>query len=106
MSHNFPVIVVYINYFQNLWGFKRITNGIDSGAYYHQLFLRQKPGLVRKMSLAKCKYAVKGTRPMRNPNDEPNFYKLAKIRPLLGVTETLVTALPPRNVGDRDYYFN
>mmetsp|Transcript_3934 Transcript_3934/g.6014 ORF Transcript_3934/g.6014 Transcript_3934/m.6014 type:complete len:459 (+) Transcript_3934:77-1453(+) len=88
----------------NLWGFKRITRGADSGAYYHQLFLRQKPGLVRKMSLVKCKYAVKGMRPVKNPSDEPNFYELAKIRPLLGLDETPAIALPPRSVGDNAYY--
>jgi len=89
----------------NLWGFKRITRGADSGAYYHQLFLRQKPGLVRKMSLVKCKYAVKGTRPVKNPSDEPNFYELAKIRPLLGLDETPAIALPPRSIaGDNAYY--
>ena len=31
----------------NLWGFKRIIEGPDQGAYYHELFLRGKPYLCR-----------------------------------------------------------
>jgi len=48
----------------NLWGFKRLTVGLDSGAYYHQLFLRGMPNLVRKMILTKKK---NGVRPLPNP---------------------------------------
>jgi len=34
----------------DLWGFKRLTqNGADSGAYYHEMFLRSKPFLCRSI---------------------------------------------------------
>lgn len=33
----------------NLWGFKRITKGTESGSYYHELFLRGRPRLCMKM---------------------------------------------------------
>lgn len=63
----------------NLWGFKRITKGNDSGAYYHQFFLRGMPNLVKKMTLVRIKG---GSRPMPNPEGEPDFYALALLRPL------------------------
>ena len=68
----------------NLWGFKRITSGRDAGAYYHQMFLRGMPNLVKVMSLRKR--SAKGVgcfgRILANPDHEPNFYELAKVRPL------------------------
>lgn len=64
----------------NMWGFKRLTGTRDNGAYYHMLFLRGFPNLVRKLALLKRK---NGIRPFPNPEDEPNFYELAKHRPLL-----------------------
>ena len=56
----------------NLWGFKRITRGLDAGAYYHELFL---PGR-RNLSMRMRRQKIKGTgiRPMPNPGAEPNFY--------------------------------
>ncbi|EED92211.1 hypothetical protein THAPSDRAFT_262668, partial [Thalassiosira pseudonana CCMP1335] len=33
----------------NLWGFKRISKGIDGGAYYHELFLRGRPYLAMRL---------------------------------------------------------
>ena len=33
----------------NLYGYKRITRGADSGAYYHELFLRDRPKLCERM---------------------------------------------------------
>ena len=35
----------------NLWGFKRIAEGIDQGAYYHQMFLKDKPNLAKRIEL-------------------------------------------------------
>ena len=57
----------------NLWGFKRITRGIDAGAYYHELFLRDRPYLVMRMQ----RHKVKGTgmKLIPNPKAEPNFYE-------------------------------
>ena len=64
----------------NMWGFERITNGPDRGAYYHQLFLKGMPNLISKMQHIKSQY--KGDMSLENPNDEPNFYELSRVRPL------------------------
>lgn len=58
----------------NLYGFRRITQGTDAGAYYHELFLRGRPQLCLRMVRQK----VKGTG-HKQPADaqtEPNFYAL------------------------------
>jgi hypothetical protein len=56
----------------NLWGYKRITRGLDAGAYYHELFLRYRPSLVRWMK--RCKIKGTGMKLTPNPTMEPNFY--------------------------------
>lgn len=56
----------------NLYGFRRITQGPDAGAYYHEMFLRGRPNLCTRMVRTK----VKGTG-HKQPSDarsEPNFY--------------------------------
>jgi len=63
----------------NMWGYKRLTGNRDHGAYYHQLFLRGYPNLIRKMVLTKRK---NGIRPFPNPKHEPNLYMLSELRPL------------------------
>mmetsp|Transcript_18785 Transcript_18785/g.29090 ORF Transcript_18785/g.29090 Transcript_18785/m.29090 type:complete len:339 (+) Transcript_18785:71-1087(+) len=80
----------------NLWGFKRITNGADAGAYYHQMFLRGMPNLAKAMCLPKNEKA-KGYigRLLVNPDAEPNFYELEKIRPLLPQRERNTAARTP-----------
>lgn len=64
----------------NMWGFKRITQGADRGTYYHQFFLRGKEFLIQFMQCEKNKGI--GRRSSPNPQDEPDFYALAKYRPL------------------------
>lgn len=63
----------------NLYDFKRITHGPDSGSYYHEMFLRSKPLLAAKMVRTK----VKGTkfRATSSPDAEPNFYTLPFLPP-------------------------
>jgi hypothetical protein len=58
----------------NLYGFLRITQGYDEGAYYHELFLRGKPFLASKILRQKVKGTkVKG---FPSPETEPNFYSM------------------------------
>jgi len=63
-----------------LWGFKRITKAPDHGAYYHQLFLRGKPHLLKRMHVTKVKGS--GKKLTSNPQQEPDFYSLSRLRPL------------------------
>ena len=70
----------------NLYGFRRITQGEDAGAYYHELFLRGRPQLCMRMQRQK----VKGTG-IKQPTDittEPNFYDM----PPLGIGTTTAAA--------------
>jgi hypothetical protein len=64
----------------NLWGFKRITRGRDSGAYYHELFLRGRPRLTLRMRRQKIKGT--GIKQAPNPEAEPDLYAMAASRPL------------------------
>lgn len=41
----------------NLWGFTRITDGADAGAYYHKYFIRSEPALCKLMTRQKIKGA-------------------------------------------------
>jgi hypothetical protein len=58
----------------NLYGFSRLTRGNDAGGYYHELFLRGKQHLCKKMIRTK----VKGTKfkAASSPESEPDFYKM------------------------------
>jgi len=58
----------------NLYGFLRITQGRDKGAYYHELFLRGKSFLVDRIKRQK----VKGTmiKSAASPETEPDFYSM------------------------------
>lgn len=56
----------------NLYGFVRLSNGPDNGAYYNELFLRGKPSLCHKIFRTKCKGT--GLKAASNPDTEPNFY--------------------------------
>ena len=56
----------------NLYGFQRLTVGLDKGSYYHELFLRSRPDLVTRIERVKVKGT--GVRAKSNPEDEPNLY--------------------------------
>lgn len=72
----FPKNIKYTSFVRqlNVWDFKRLTNKIDRGAYYHERFLRGKPMLVMRMKRKK----IKGTRVKlaSDPATEPNFYSM------------------------------
>ncbi|KAL7470565.1 hypothetical protein ACHAXS_010811 [Conticribra weissflogii] len=58
----------------NLYGFERLTReGPDEGAYYHECFLRGRPGLTAQRMVRK---RVKGTgyKAASNPSGEPDLY--------------------------------
>jgi hypothetical protein len=63
----------------NLYGFRRITQGADAGAYYHELFLRGRPSLSQRMVRQK----VKGTghKQPADASSEPNLYALPAVHP-------------------------
>jgi len=77
----------------NLWGFKRITKGTDSGAYYHELFLRGRPRLCMMMRRQKIKGT--GIKLTPNPDTEPNFYVISKDSPLPPPAKDTKLPLPP-----------
>ena len=56
----------------NLYGFSRLSHGLDKGAYYHKCFVRGQRNLCRGMIRQK----IKGTKVRRSlaPEEEPNFY--------------------------------
>jgi len=58
----------------NLYGFVRLTAGLDKSGYYHERFLRERPDLLWTIPRAK----VKGTkvRAKSNPAAEPNFWDM------------------------------
>merc|ERR1712226_1595410 len=61
----------------NLYGFQRLSVGPDRGGYYHELFLRGRPFLARRMQ----RQCNKGTRvrSRSNPEEEPNFYNMEPV---------------------------
>ncbi|KAL7574229.1 hypothetical protein ACA910_012485 [Epithemia clementina (nom. ined.)] len=63
----------------NLYGFRRITQGADAGAYYHEMFLQGRPSLSQQMVRQK----VKGTghKQPADVSSEPNFYAMSPVEP-------------------------
>lgn len=74
----------------NLYGFNRLTGGLDKGGYYHELFLKGKVSLAYDIHRMRVKGT--GVRLPTNPDKEPNFYALPPI------TENMVAALPTPEV--------
>jgi hypothetical protein len=79
----------------NLWGFKRITKGVDSGAYYHALFLRGRRCLAMLMRRQKIKGT--GIKLSPSPETEPNFYEISEKSPVPAIDPSMkeTKPLPP-----------
>ena len=65
----------------NLYGFERLTSGLDAGAYYNKYFLRGRLDLVALLKRTKVKGV--GYKAAGNPDDEPDFYKMPLLTPPL-----------------------
>lgn len=63
----------------NGWGFRRITQGPDHNAYFHELFLRGLPHLCKRMRRLT---ASSNSRSDLVSSIEPDFYSMSKISPL------------------------
>ncbi len=61
----------------NGWGFRRITQGPDRNAYYHELFLKGLPHLCKKM-----KRPGVSQKQACDPEHEPDLYKISEMFPL------------------------
>ena len=61
----------------NLYGFCRLTRGRDTGGYYHELFLRGRVFLTKRMQRTK----IKGTKfkAASSPEQEPDFYAMVSL---------------------------
>ena len=79
----------------NGWGFKRITQGPDVNAYYHEMFLRGMPHLIQWM---KRSTSLQGRRKIRaDPRDEPNFYQISSLYPLPDYYSIVCDEESPKN---------
>jgi hypothetical protein len=68
----------------NLYGFTRIASGPDEGGYYHELFLKERPGLCVHMQRVGVPHGPgsdgSGRRGPRGPTHaDPDFYAMAAI---------------------------
>ena len=57
----------------NLYGFRRLTSGVDRTGYYHEYFLRGRPDLMKKIARIRVKGI--GCKLAPSPDTEPNFYE-------------------------------
>ena len=81
----------------NMYGFQRLSHGLDKGGYYHALFLQNSPHLARQIQ----RHKVKGNGPRRpaQPEAEPNFYSMKAARDAppvdIQVNGTTANGCPP-----------
>mmetsp|Transcript_13515 Transcript_13515/g.29380 ORF Transcript_13515/g.29380 Transcript_13515/m.29380 type:complete len:468 (+) Transcript_13515:117-1520(+) len=79
----------------NLYGFNRLTGGLDKGGYYHEMFLRGKVSLSYDIHRKRVKGT--GVRLPTNPDNEPNFYTLEPMikEPPTMNTSSFKSSVPP-----------
>lgn len=63
-----------------LYGFLTITQGTDKGSLYHELFLRGRPFLAKKIKRQKLKGTI--IRTVACPEAEPDFYSMPHVHKL------------------------
>ena len=76
----------------NLYGFRRLTQGPDAGAYYHEMFLRGRMQLAARMTRQKVKGI--GHKQPSHRESEPNLYALPHL-PEDSTSEAATTCIPP-----------
>ena len=81
----------------NLYGFNRLTGGLDKGGYYHEMFLRGKVSL--SYDIHRMRVKGTGVRLPTNQDDEPNFYALPSVT---DIPMALPPLLPPPKVSSSD----
>ncbi|KAL7556463.1 hypothetical protein ACA910_006176 [Epithemia clementina (nom. ined.)] len=67
-----------------VYGFKRITQGPDKGAYYHEKFLRGRPFLAAQMT----RVQARGLRGRKKVTEEPNFWNMPWVKPVESIPPT------------------
>lgn len=86
----------------NGWGFRRITQGPDHNAYFHEMFLRGLPHLCKRMR----RLTASGTsRADAAASVEPDFYSISKVSPLPVVqvpTSSAPASSVPETRADKD----
>ena len=84
----------------NLYGFERLTSGLDAGAYYNKYFLRGRLDLVALLKRTKVKGV--GYKAAGNPDDEPDFYKMPLLTaPLKDKAVWIYESSPKKNMISR-----
>jgi len=63
----------------NLYGFLRVANGPDVGAYYHELFLKGRPGLCNYMRRAGTPRNFDRRRFKLPEGEDPDFYSMPPV---------------------------
>jgi hypothetical protein len=61
-----------------MYGFARLIQGKDTGAYYHELFLRGREDLLRKLVRVRCTKGTGYKMPAQR-NSQPDFYLLKSV---------------------------
>jgi len=77
----------------NLYGFCRLTSGRDRGGYYHELFLRGRPFLCKRMMRTRIKGT--GIKAASSPQTEPDFYAMPPVKNVSSSTSSFEDLLVP-----------
>uniref|UniRef100_A0A7S3QB67 HSF-type DNA-binding domain-containing protein n=1 Tax=Chaetoceros debilis TaxID=122233 RepID=A0A7S3QB67_9STRA len=76
----------------NIYGFTRIYQGKDKGAYYHEYFLRGKLSL--STSIVRSKVKGNKIRAASSPDDEPDFYAMKSMPPYFSLRRKCASRRP------------